>query len=373
MHLRHIATWDNLLDEKGVQVYLLRVKCPYELRKEAALWAEGQLSEGWRPNLERWGKHPDENANFWSCSELVWAAYYNQGIDIDNDDLPSMSEEEVKANAVWPRDILNDNDIEVIYNSMDEEKVRKNIDFIAHSPVDLIVTDPDGFIISKDSIKIPEAFYLEYDFDEDGYPDDFIGITARKIGNYLITVIPEPDANITDTYTLEVSTEYTTRVLAENVSICDIPTEPYVFEVIIYFDTGASANQYPSISGTHNGTIKPNQPITVNKLYTYPCPGTSGHTESIVLYDKNNTLIANGTWNGYIDDWQNITIQNVTGASYVTLLENHEYNYVIITGSYPQIYHTANLSTPAGFITCSEFRDTNGKRYADWIPAIRLE
>ncbi|KAF5436534.1 CASH domain-dontaining protein [Candidatus Methanophagaceae archaeon] len=150
----------------------------------------------------------------------------------------------------------------------------------------------------------------------------------------------------------------------------------YAFNEILpgkaIFDTGAPANPYPSISGTHNGTIKPNQTITVNKLYTYPCPGTSGHTESIVLYDKNNTLIANGTWNGYIDDWHNITIHNVTDASYVTLLEDHEYNYTIITGSYPQIHHTDALQTANGWLTCTEFVDANGKRHRDMMPAIRL-
>jgi parallel beta-helix repeat protein len=364
-----IETWDNL---EATTVCLLRVKCPSETRKEAALFAEGQLGKGWRPMWSGFGKHPDEHSEFWYCSELVWAAYYNQGIDIDKDDLLSMTQEEILSNTVSPADIRYDDNIEQIGGYLiGKEGVRKNIDFIAHSPVDLIVTDPDGFIVSKDSIKIPEAVYLEYDFDEDGFPEDFIGIPYRKIGNYLITVIPEPDANLTDTYTLEVSTEYTTTVLAENVSICDIPTEPYVFEVIIYFDTGPSENPYPSISGMHNGTIKPNQTITVNKLYTYSCPGTGGHTESIVLYE-NSTPIANGTWNGYIDDWQNITIHNVTDASYVTLLEKHEYNYTIITGSYPQIHHADNLSVSTGVITCSKFVDANGKVYYDWIPAIKL-
>jgi len=136
-------------------------------------------------------------------------------------------------------------------------------------------------------------------------------------------------------------------------------------------DTEAPANPYPSISGTHNGTIKPNQTITVNKLYTYPCPGTSGYTESIKLYE-NGIPIANGTWNGYESDWHNITIHNVTDASYVTLLENHEYHYAILTGSYPQIHHIAALPTANGRINCTEFTDANGKRYGDMIPAILL-
>ena len=139
------------------------------------------------------------------------------------------------------------------------------------------------------------------------------------------------------------------------------------------FDTEAPANPYPSIMGNHTGTIKPNQTITVNKLYTYPCVGTGGHTESIKLY-KNGTLIASGSWDGYQGDYHNITIHNLTGgAQYVTLLENHEYNYTIITGSYPQIHHNTSLLTTNGWINCTSFVDANGKKYDNWIPAIKLE
>ena len=81
-----------------------------------------------------------------------------------------------------------------------------------------------------------------------------------------------------------------------------------VYPPTAIFDTGAPSNPYPSIAGTHTGTITPNQTITVNKLYTYPCAGTGGHTESIELYDENGNLIASGNWNGYQQgDWHNIT------------------------------------------------------------------
>ena len=87
------------------------------------------------------------------------------------------------------------------------------------------------------------------------------------------------------------------------------------------FDTGKGT--YPSIMGTHKGEIKPSCNITVSKLYTYPCPGTGGHTESIKL-EENGTLIANGTWEGYTGDWHNITLHNATGnAPYVRLLKGH--------------------------------------------------
>jgi len=75
-----------------------------------------------------------------------------------------------------------------------------------------------------------------------------------------------------------------------------MPFENYFLTTENIFDTSAPSNPYPSISGTHNGTITPNKTITVNKLYTYPCPGTGGHTESIELYDENGELITNGTW-----------------------------------------------------------------------------
>ena len=118
--------------------------------------------------------------------------------------------------------------------------------------------------------------------------------------------------------------------------------------------------------GIHNGTIKPYQTITVSKLYTYPCVGTGGHSEYMKLWNNSGWNVT-GKWDGYSGDWHNISFNN----SFI-LKEGETYNYTIRTDSYPQIYHIDNLSTPAGFITCSEFVDANGKTYIDWIPAIRL-
>lgn len=131
------------------------------------------------------------------------------------------------------------------------------------------------------------------------------------------------------------------------------------------FDTGPGT--YPSIMGTHKGEIKPSCNISVSRLYTYPCAGTGGHTESIELYEHAD-LIANGMWSGYQGDYHNITI-----TPSVTLLAGHTYNYTIVTGSYPQIHHTSELYTPNGTITCTQFVDANGEEYNDRIPAIRLE
>jgi hypothetical protein len=130
------------------------------------------------------------------------------------------------------------------------------------------------------------------------------------------------------------------------------------------FDTGTGT--YPSISGTHTGTITPSCTLTVSQVYTYPCPGTGGHIETIELYDDGNRL-ATGTWIGYVGDWQNITI-----TSPVTLQQGHVYRYVITTGSYPQMHHRAAVETDAGWINCTAFVDANGRLHDAWVPAIRL-
>ena len=133
------------------------------------------------------------------------------------------------------------------------------------------------------------------------------------------------------------------------------------------FDTEAPANPYPSISGTHNGTITPFNDINVSKIYTYPCPGTGGHTEYIKIWNVSEWNVT-AKWNGYTGDWHNISFSEP-----FTLYANEEYNYTIRTGSYPQIHHTPALRTANGWINCTKFTDANGQTYNNWIPAIRLE
>gem|GEM_PF-2172024 len=133
------------------------------------------------------------------------------------------------------------------------------------------------------------------------------------------------------------------------------------------FDTGAPTNPYPSIFGTHNGTITPNVTIEVSKLYTYPCEGTGGHTEQVIIRNESG-IMAEAHWKGYQEDWHNISFNKT-----FTLVANKTYNYTIRTGSYPQIIHERIANVTGGTITCTEFTDANGRRYKDWVPAIRLE
>jgi len=135
--------------------------------------------------------------------------------------------------------------------------------------------------------------------------------------------------------------------------------------VITPFDTGSPENPYPSIFGLHNGTIKPNKTIRVSKLYTYPCQGTGGHTEYVGIWNDSWNVTAG--WEGYSGDWHNITFDES-----FTLQSGVEYNYTIITGSYPQIHHVDELKMDSGTIRSTEFIDANGKSYNNWIPAIKL-
>ncbi len=132
-------------------------------------------------------------------------------------------------------------------------------------------------------------------------------------------------------------------------------------KVPLTFDT--SLGTYSIIIGTHTDTITPSQDTTVQKLYT--CAGTGGHTESVMIYG--NALDESASWNGYAEDWDTLTFD-----SSFTLEAGKTYNYVITTGSYPQIHHTAALQTDNGWLNCTEFVDANGKEYKVWIPAIRL-
>ena len=119
-----------------------------------------------------------------------------------------------------------------------DEDIMNGIIYEAACPVDLVVTDPDNLVISKDINQIPGAMYIDKEYDEYGNssPCNMIWIPDRKLGNYSIQVIPWSTANDSDTFTLTASPSedkwgYTPIVLAQNVTVSDIPAEPYTFEV----------------------------------------------------------------------------------------------------------------------------------------------
>ena len=138
-----------------------------------------------------------------------------------------------------------------------------------------------------------------------------------------------------------------------------------VYLKVPFFDTDPGT--YPSISGTHNGMIIPTHNVNVSKIYIYPCIGTGGHIEYARIWNS-SWIGAEAHWNGYVGDWHNLSFDKN-----FTLVATKTYNYTIRTGSYPQIHHNTSLLTANGWINCTTFTDANGKRYNNWIPAIRLE
>ncbi len=244
----------------------------------------------------------------------------------------------------------------------------------------LVVAEPTPFVINGEI------------FDADGNPcnDPSVNVTNTNTGsgldtetypgsNYFQLVLSSgTHLNASETLRFEVTNSDRTQSKIEEHSvtedeICDgglfdfnITLAP---TTALVFDTGVSANPYPSIFGTHNGTITPVQNITINRMYTYPCTGTGGHTEYVRIWNDSEDVNGEGNWGGYQGDYHNITISSV-----ITLVKGYEYNYTIRTGSYPQIIHASqeHKAKEGGNITCTKFTDANGKTYGGWIPAIRL-
>jgi len=162
----------------------------------------------------------------WYCSELIWAAYLcgsNGSVNLDMD-----------AFAVSPEEIADSSWVQIVVGEHMETgpppTVYQGAGVLygeALCPVNLLITDPDGLVLSKSVNAIPGAVYMELDFDHDGDLDDAFMILERKMGGYSIGVIPEPNVLPTDTYSLEAVINSQRMILAENVQIQDIPTQPY--------------------------------------------------------------------------------------------------------------------------------------------------
>ena len=216
-------------------VTLLRVDAPDDVRTEAAMWIEEQAKrEGEnKPSymLNIVGKSYDPSEPNWYCSELVWAAYMNQGINLDVGD----GDGEINLHSVVsPDDLYRDDNIKKRWYHLEsripEHVLRSGIGLqsVTKCPVDIKITDPDNLRRSKELFEIQDSIYLEYDSNQDGSLENYINIQNLKSGNYLIEILPETNALPTDIYTLEIYTEDGYIILAENVQIKNIPEEPYI-------------------------------------------------------------------------------------------------------------------------------------------------
>lgn len=111
------------------------------------------------------------------------------------------------------------------------EGIKQDLKGIARGPVDLIITDPEGLILSKDNSQISNTVYQEIEIGADGEFVDLFVIAEPKDGEYLIHVITEPNALVGDTYSLELEYRGDIYILADEVPVSEAPTEPYSFTV----------------------------------------------------------------------------------------------------------------------------------------------
>ena len=215
------------------------------------------------------------------------------------------------------------------------------------------ITTIQALISDWNRVKIAQLLYFN------GYSWNILNMTYDNSTHLYYGVILQQPRGSTIKYKIYVGDVLGNNYTSKEYSYKVLPKE------IRIFDTGTPIKPYPSIYGIHRGAIKLNRTIKVSKLYTYPCEGTGGHSEYIRIYNETGTIIE-ANWSGYDGDWHNITFPEVT------LVAGKIYFYEIYTGSYPQIHHTSTLSTSNGWINCSSFVDVNGKKYYNWIPAIRL-
>jgi parallel beta-helix repeat protein len=222
--MKSLESWDpkDMNPDGRQNVFLIRVRCTDEIALSAVAFAQAQLGKDYW--LSWLSKNCSTDQSNWYCSELVWAAYYNQGIDIEyTPDDWAVSPLEIYLEACLGEKTY----IVSQHGEPPTVPAWGGLFILALCPVDIQVTDPEGLTVSTASVNIPGCIYMIDDINEDGSPDDAIYIPEREIGDYLISVIPEPGASSTDTYSLEVSMAGVTITLADNAQIGDIPSQGY--------------------------------------------------------------------------------------------------------------------------------------------------
>lgn len=294
--------------------------------------------------------------------------YTLQGYDSANLTAHSLNLVGLRSNITYYF-VINSTDLNMNSNESVEYNFTTHIESEDNTPPYTSGHDP-----AKGAVDVPAGTNVVVHVLDDESEVDLSTILMTVEGEVVTPNITGTPADYTLTYDPPVDFEYeqvvNVTIDASDVAGNTMNQDAYSFTTVSkglqYFDTREGT--YPSIRGTHNGTITPSIDITVNTLYTYSCSGTGGHTEYVRIYNATETL-ATGNWEGY----KNGDYQNITLSDQFTLIGGQTYNYTIRTGSYPQIIHAPSKEVTGGTITCTKFTDANGHIYDNWIPAIRLE
>ncbi len=103
----------------------------------------------------------------------------------------------------------------------------------ASGPIDLVITDPDGFTVTNNSSQITGT-YLTTEVKDTGTLINTVNIKNRKIGEYRVQVIPNSSAKQTDTFSLKINSMegsfgYVPVLEALNVPISEVLSHDYSF------------------------------------------------------------------------------------------------------------------------------------------------
>jgi cell wall-associated NlpC family hydrolase len=110
-----------------------------------------------------------------------------------------------------------------------------------HSPVDLLITDPQGVTIGPDTVtqtdeevlrEVPgELYYSVYDIASDNTPETEVYSPKLKVGDYIVKPVRRADAATSSVYSITVETDFGSLTVADHVSVSNIPTGGYVVHV----------------------------------------------------------------------------------------------------------------------------------------------
>ncbi len=228
-----VSDWDYPRDTYVSVMRLKGYKENAEVRAKAEAAADWALNQARRSYtayqefylwLDRWASASSPG---WYCSELVWASYWNQGVDlaVRGGMGPSFS-----TIAVSPDYLYSDDDVQEVASHHEfcpgHEELGMSVR--ADCPVDLALEDPEGREFSPDTWEIEGTYYLQTDVDGNGEVEDVIALPSRMLGDYRVKVTPEEGASNADTFSLQASIKGTVYELAEDMRIADIPAEGFL-------------------------------------------------------------------------------------------------------------------------------------------------
>ena len=230
VQVRPIAFYD---DRKAGAAY--RVSCASPQQIEQALhFAVAQIglpyhwiminkdSEGYQPELPGCCPYCLSSHCFY-CSELVWAAFLHATPSIDL--APSLL-----PLPVAPDELITASSCMQLIDTYDKALTSNaGVYVTANCPVDLILVDPAGNAVARDSLEIEGALYIDADLNGDGHRITAISIPPELVrhGVYTVEVVAKDTASSTDTYDLDVFQQLGQTTLAVDVPISEIPSEPY--------------------------------------------------------------------------------------------------------------------------------------------------